>query len=477
MPNPFSYPGVRLLAAWLPMPFAVWCLLLFPAHVYAGEPHQSARRPSQEIDRLFGEDMRQANANLKWRGERLTEDSVYAVALSGLSWELAWGKEHLFSLGWGDCRKVPTLNKRKGNYAALIGEIQQLYDRHDYRRAVEIATANFSLDEIGCDVNLKESVGYSLLETGRPEQAFPIFSAPFEPVRTLPSIPDANRRFREAAFTAAERAGLKREAIAFAVSLLLEPGADPPAVPSRQIQYLEKQGVDIDRLLLGVLQSPERLRGLPAYYYAAADLIAYRASPRLLPFMLHLANSDDAYLRSRALLGLGIVGYQARPGDPPGWSAQIVSVPLREYGVSSGERKLIDREIREGIASDKYRIRMAAALALGLIGEEDSQMQLQKLARDHAYLLSSLDPVGPDRGKGKRIAFPVRTAASVSLARYGVRTDPGNGDLSGKDLDKARHGNQDVTGDHRNLRHDVVSQIFLTPLDSLAGDLIDNPHH
>ncbi len=475
MPNPLSHPSMRALWAPLSVVLAFLALLL-PGRIGAGEPYHPRKHPSMEIDRLFREDMKQATTNLKWRGERLTDDTIYAVALSGLSWELAWSKEHLFSLGWGDLRKVPTLGKRKGNYASLIGEIQQLYERRDYRRAIETATANFSLDEIGCDVNLKEPVGYSLLATGQPEQAFPILSAPFEPVRTLPSVPDANRRFREAAFLAAERAGLKREAVAFAVSLLLEPGTDPPLMPTRQLQYLERIGVEVDRLLLGILQAPERLRGLPAYYYAAADLMTYRASPRLLPFLLHLANSDDAYLRSRAILGLGIVGYQERPGDPPGWSANLVSVPLRQYGVSAGERKLIDKEIREGMTNDKYRIRAAATLALGLVGEEDSATQLQKLAKDRAYLLFTPEPSGRDKGKTRRIVFPVRTAAALALTRYGVRLDPGNGDFSGKDLDKAKRGNQDVTNDRRNLRKDVVSQIFISPLDALIALPIETPH-
>ena len=476
MSNPFIHPGARVLSAGFILLFAL-LLTLVPGPVRAGEPQRPEPRPSQEIDRLFREDMKQASASLKWRGERLTEDTVYAVALSGLSWELAWSKEHLFSLGWGDGRKVPTLNQRKGNYAALIGEIQQYYDRKDYRRAIQIATANFSLDQIGCDVNLKEPVGYSLLATGQPEQAFPIFSAPFEPVHTLPSVPDANRRFREAAFAAAERAGLRREAVAFAVSLTLEPGTDPPVVPTKQLQYLERIGVDVDRLLLGVLQSPERLRGLPGYYYAAADLLAYRAAPRLLPFLLHLANSDDTYLRSRALLGLGIIGYQARQGDPPGWSTAILSMPLREYSVSASERKLIDREIREGINSDKHRIRTAAATALALLGEEDSVPQLQKLIKDRAYLLSTPEPNAPDRGRTKRLLFPVRAAAAAGLARFGVRADSGSGDFSGKELDKARRGNQDVTGDRRNLRHDVVSQILLSPLDQRADEPTENGRH
>ena len=477
MSNTLSQPGFRALLTWLAMSFALLALLSAPSAVLAGQPPRAERRPAQEIDRLFSEDMKQAHANLKWRGERLTEDTIYAVALTGLSWELAWSKDHLFSLGWGDSRKIPMPGKRKANYTTLVNEIQRLYDRRDYRKAVETATANFSLDEIGSDVNLKEPVGYSLLAAGQPEQAFPIFAAPFEPGRDLSNVSDANRRFREAALLAAERAGLKREAVAFAVSLLLEPGTDPPIVPTKQMQYLEKIGVDVDRLLLGILQTPEHLRGLPAYYYAAADLLAYRASPHLLPFLLHLANSDDAYLRSRALIGLGIVGYQARAGEPRGGVAGIVSVPLREYGVSAGERKLIDKEIREGIASDKYRIRTAATLALALVGSEDSVPQLQKLAKDHAYLLFTPEANGADRNRAKRIEFPVRTAAALALARFGVRADPGNGDFTGKDLDKARRGNQDVTNDHRNLRHDVLSQLYFTPLDPLTAAPVENVRH
>ena len=43
------------------------------------------------------------------------------------------------------------------------------------------------------------------------------------------------------------------------------------------LDILDAQGVEIDRVLLGILSAPERLRGLPAYAYAAADLLTYRA--------------------------------------------------------------------------------------------------------------------------------------------------------------------------------------------------------
>lgn len=435
----------------------------------ASAAQQAPPRAEREVSSLFREEMQQAVVKLKWRGERLSDDTLYAVALTGASWELAWGKEHLFSLAWGDARKVSTLGKRDSrNYISLTHEIQDLYAHHDYRKAVDVAFANFSLDEIGCDVFLKEPVGASLVALGQPEQAFPIFAAPFEPPRSLNEVPELNRRFREDALDAAARAGLTREAVAFALSLLLEPGTDAPAPHGKALAFLEKTGVDVDRVLLGILQAPEKLRGLPFYQYAAADLLAYRASPRLMPFLMHLVNSDDVYLRSRALIGLGIVSYQARPNDPPGWAGKIIAAPLREYGLSSGQRKLIFKEIQEGIASDKYRVRASAALALALAGDEESVPLLQKLAKDRAYTLTSL-PTAPVNARIRRVQFPVRQAVSAGLERYGISAPAGGGDMEGRALDTARQGGQDETNDRRNLRRDSIGQIVISPLDSIIA--------
>jgi HEAT repeat protein len=441
---------------------------LAPARALAASPSPGAANAGGEIIRLFSDEMQQATAKLKWRGERLTEDTVYAVALTGLSWELAWGNDHLFSLAWGDYRKVPTLSKRGGNsYSALVAEVQRYYADHDYRRAVSIAFANFSLDEIGCDVDLKEPVGYSLLTMGQPERAFPLFAAPFDPTRSLLNVAEADRKFREAALNAARRAGLTKEAIAFALSLLLEPGQDAPTLNETALRYLEEVGVDVERVLLGILQTPEHLRDLPAYQYAAADLLAYRASPRLLPFLLHLAQSDDVYLRSRAVIGLGIAAYQPRAADPMDWTEKAVLMPLREYGLSAAERKLIDKEIRDAAVSDKYRLRAAAGLALALTGTEENVPLLQKLARDRAYVLST--PEVSAGGHVRHLMFPVRMAAAVGLARFGIQADPGGGDLAGKALDTARRGGEDVTNDRRNLRREVASHIYVSPLDMAAA--------
>src|SRR5262249_25067741 len=155
-------------------------------------------------------------------------------------------------------------------------------------------------------------------------------------------------------------------------------------------------------------------------------------------------NSEDAYLRSRALIGLGVVCYQARPNDPPDWAARVVAAPLREYGLSAGQRKLIHKEIQEGINSDKYRIRASAALALALVGEDEVVPLLQKLAKDRVYPLSTL-PSAPVNARFRRLQFPVRMAAAAALARYGVQADSGGGDLEGRALDAAKRGGQDET--------------------------------
>lgn len=469
--------SVMLMSFILPAPLAgnaqankagltsSFCLTGRTAHY---EPGYLAEFPvrlaaDRTMESLFSEEIQQASAKLKWRGEALAPDTVYAAALTGLSWEPAWGREHLFFLGWGELRKIPGYKQHSANYATLLHDIQSSYDRSDFRRVVGQAVAAFSLDEIACDPNLKESTGQSFLELQQPERAFPIFAAPFEPSRVRMDSVEANRRYREGAFLAAQRAGLPREAVAFALSLLLEPGTREATVNAPTLHYLEGAGVDIDRILLGILQAPDHLRGLPAYAYAAADLLTTRATPRLLPFFQHLAGVDDVYLRSRALIGLGIIAYHARRSDPPDWARNIIMTPLREFGVSTGQRRMIAEEALKATRSDRYRLRAAACLALALLGDEADIPILQKLAADRAYILSAEGSAGHSR----RILFPVQMAATAALARYGV-ANPGkstNVELTGKDLEQARRGGQDVTGDHSNLRREIASQIVVSPMD------------
>lgn len=339
----------------------------------AGDAKPVARYNAYDVLTLFSDEMQQATSKLKWRGERLTDDTLYAIALTGLSWQPEW-------------------NGKRGGEAVS----------------------------------------------------------------------------REAVFEAAAREGQRKETIAAALRLLLEP--DAPGLSQPAQAYLDRQGVDVDRVLLGILQAPERLPGLPVWAYPAADLLALHANPRLLPFLLHLANSDDVYLRSRSVIGLGVVAYQPRAGEPPGWE-KIIAAPLRSYGLSVSERKMIDREIAEAAASDRYRLRQSAALALALTGDSDSLPRLEKLARDKTYLFLT-----PDLGRKspRRIVFPVRAMACAGLRRYGRNAPAEDSDLdgrvlAGKALDKARQGGQDGTNDRRNLRHDSVSRIVLSPFADLPA--------
>ncbi len=451
----------------------VFCPLRSEAKVVAfgEEPRRVAGRG---MDALFSEEIQQATAKLKWRGETLSPDTVYAIALTGLSWQPAWGKEHLFSLAWGDSRKIPGYREHSAVYANVLRDAQADFARRDYGRVVSLASNTFSPDEIACDANLKELVGQSFLELRQPERAFPIFASPFEPSRIRQDGTEANRQFREGAFEAAKRAGLQKEAVAFGLSLLLEPGTPDGKVNTSALQFLESAGVDIDRIVLGILQAPERLRGLPSYAYAASDLLTTRATPRLLPFLMHLAGTDDAYLRGRALIGMGIVAYRARRNDPPGWSSRVVLTNLREYGVSVGQRKMIEEEIGKAVRGDNYRLRASGALALALMGDDENVPMLQKLAQDRAYVLSPENANHAEHSDrsarggsdhSRRVMFPVRMAAAAGLARYGIAMEAGGGELTGKELDKAQRGGQDVSSDHRNLRREIASQIVVTPID------------
>ena len=141
-------------------------------------------------------------------------------------------------------------------------------------------------------------------------------------------------------------------------------------------------------------------------------------------------------------------------------------MPVREWGLSAGERKLIDREIREALGMDNFRLKSSAALAIGLIGERESLPTLQRLMKDRAYVLSA--PEG-EKSKLRRIQFPVRMAAAAGLARFGLRVETGSGDFAGRDLDNARRDGQDVTNDRRNLRRDVASRIVLSPIDAATA--------
>ncbi len=421
---------------------------------------------SGEINRLFRDEIQQAEKRVKWRGAKLSDDTLYALALTGASWESAWGKDKIFSLEWGVAAKLIGPKISDGtNYPDLIRQVQTTFEQKDYRKTVEMSLSNFSLQDIGENVSLKESVGNSLMALGRPEQAFPIFSSPFDPSNDLGNLPALNRHFRELALDAAERAGLTREGVAFAFSLVLNPGSDSPTLHLRAWAYLEKMQVDTDRVLLGILQSPERLHGLPEFIYPAADLLVLHASPRLVPYLLILAESQDAYLKSRALLALGVAGYQSSEKEAPDWLRRVLFAPIQSFSLSSGQSKLIEKRIREGCNSDRYKIRIASALALALTDIADARQLLLKLSKDRTYVLSTAKD-SPFNSRRKHIEYPVRAAASAALARYGIVTEVIQGDFEGKALESARRGGQDASSEKFGIRKYSSESIRISPQDA-----------
>lgn len=256
---------------------------------------------------------------------------------------------------------------------------------------------------------------------------------------------DAEERFR--AFTRLRSTGRKREAFAFALSLLL----DPPASQAGWVaanEYLAPYGDDVDHALAGVLQAPEKLPLLPAYQYAAMDSLTRRASARMLPLFLTLAESSDRYLRSRAVAALGIVAYQ--PGPNRDVTPGLLAAP-RENSISAVQTRLIMDAV-ESAANDKnWRVRAAAALALGLMRSEEDLPLLEKLSRDRAYISMG--------SKSDRVvAFPVRAQAAASLARFG-KDVPVPIRATGRDADRATRGGQNVTKDHSDIRRDQTSRI------------------
>lgn len=443
--------------------FSLVSFLAFQS-LHAGVSEQ--RTGSGEINRLFRDEIQQAEKRVKWRGAKLSDDTLYALALTGASWEPAWGKDKIFSLEWGAAAKITGPKISDGtNYPDLIRQVQTTFEQKDYRKTVEMSLANFSLQDIGENVNLKESVGNSLMALGRPEQAFPIFSSPFDPSNDIGNLPALNRHFRELALDAAERAGLTREGVAFAFSLVLNPGSDSSTLHLQAWRYLEKMQVDMDRVLLGILQSPERLHGLPEFVYPAADLLVLRASPRLVPYLLILSESQDAYLKSRALLALGVAGYQWSEKESPNWLSGVLYAPIQSFSLSSGQSKLIEKRIREGCNSDRYKIRIASALALALTDVADARQLLLKLSKDRTYVLSTAKD-SPFNSRRKHIEYPVRAAASAALARYGIMPEVIQGDFEGKALELARRGGQDASSEKFGIRKNSSETIRISPQDA-----------
>lgn len=267
----------------------------------------------------------------------------------------------------------------------------------------------------------------------------------------------------------------ERDAVPFGLSVLLEPDGDSRGW-HEAATHLFRLGEDLDRVLVGILNAPDRLRALPAMRYAAADLLVLRANPRLLTLLLTLAESSDRYLRSRAVAALGVIAYRSDGlanclwalGAPlTGYYIEMGSTvsttsraALRVNGISAVQQRMLADVFRRAAEDKNYHVRAAAALALGLAGNEDDIPQLQKLAKDHAYIRRQ--DSGP---KGRvQITFPVRDQAAQSLARFGRSVEIGSGVYEPKQIGKATRGGQDVTKDHSDIHPDLHSGVRFTEL-------------
>ena len=316
---------------------------------------------------LFRDEVVSAERKLRWKGPELSDETLLAIALSGLSWEPA-------------------------------------------------------------------------------SSGVPLFA------RTKSGVEYGSAQARLSGFHEARAAGRHKIAAPFAFSIVLDPGTLDASAWKAAFEYLEQYGVDFDAALVGVLQSPEKLPLLPDYLYTAADTLVHRSSPRLLPLFFTLAESDDAYLRSRAVAGIGIAAFRAREGIESAYPG--LPIPLKESSISATQRRIIGEVLERASADPNYRVRAAAALAIGLAGDESDLPLLERLAKDRAYISLALD-----RKNERRITFPVRAQAASSLARFGRSIDVGGGDLIGKELVKAVRGGTDVTRDQAGIRRHLLGRV------------------
>jgi hypothetical protein len=417
------------------------------------------------VESLFHREIAHAAEAMEWHGEPLSRDTLYALAATGISWEPVWGRAHLFWMGWARCDKKDLLDKRNKQVGQRLAEIQASYAAQDWSHVVDLATRDFSFRTITCNPDLKLAVGESFLQLGRPERAFPVLASAYQAERlgrggdTI--LEETDWRVRRDAFEAARAAHLTKEAIVFGLSLLLQPSSENPRVNNEVLAYLERQGISIERVALGILQAPARLTGLPAYSYVAADLLAMNPNPELLPVFMAMEQSGDVYLRARALIGLAALAYQPDPNTQANPFGEALPFTPTVTGLSADQRAQIEDMAIRAVHDGNYRLRAAGALALGLIGGEENRALLVKLEHDPAcYVI----PTGV-RGL-EQLRFPVREAVALSLKRWGGTFDPGDGTYSGKALAQARRHTREVTHDFGGINRSMVSALLVFPFDT-----------
>lgn len=309
----------------------------------------------RDVVALFRDEIVNATAQIKWRGPRLSDETLLAVAASGIGWR-------------------PTAG------------------------GVDLVRAE------------KKALRYA--------------------------SPEARLR----GYAAAASAGDEKAAFAFALSLVLDP---PPSMSGWSGAFARLAAYDdgFDRILIGILQAPEHLPLLPRYEYAAADVLVYRGSVRLLPLFLTLVDSKDDYLRSRAVAGIGVAACRRDyTAPPPG----LLFAPHAQT-LSAGQRRMVADALERAAADRSARVRAAAALALSLAGGDDQIPLLERLMKDPACVRTNVG-----RKDRAELTFPVRAQAAEALAGMGREQAPVGGVYEGIELKRALRGTVDVS---RELAH------------------------
>ena len=251
------------------------------------------------------------------------------------------------------------------------------------------------------------------------------------------------------------RAGDARAECAFAISLVLDPAPDPGTWQDA-FGRVSRYGDGFDTVLIGIISAPSKVTLLPNLQYAAADTLVWRADPRHTQFWLSLADSKDSYLRSRAVAAIGIIAYEQRVEGAPTGSASIpgLLVPVSEAPISAAQRRVFMDVLLRAAGDRSYRVRAAAALALGLIGGAEARDRLTRLVRDASYLVVPGAPPGM-----RRLVFPVREVAGNALQRFGLTVRPSGGDFGAREFRQATRGGRDVTRETGGMRKGVTSRV------------------
>lgn len=247
---------------------------------------------------------------------------------------------------------------------------------------------------------------------------------------------------RAAAFREAAEGSDERLAASLALSLVLEPPAGDRDAYAAAVAHLAKYGDSFDEALAGVLAAPNDLILLSSRKYGAADAMVRRAKPRQAGILTALASADDPYLRSRGVASLGMLLNRDGQLAPP---ASLLFEPA-EFELSAVIRARLLDQVLEAARDKQYRVRAAAALALGMAADRDLIQPLDRLLHDESYIAT---PTGQGL---RRIAFPVAAAAAEGMARLGRTVRAPGGELTAPEAKRAVRGCRDITKEAAKLR-------------------------